>query len=97
LSEEENTPNLVTTRILRLRGLEPGKNSGENCDTYDRYIYIHGTNHEDRIGTPDTAGCIVLRNAEVITLYNSTPEGSLRCLGSEQAHLPYPCSTPCGQ
>ncbi|MEY4941709.1 MAG: hypothetical protein RIQ93_3444, partial [Verrucomicrobiota bacterium] len=38
--------NLVTSRILWLRGLEPGVNAGENVDTYERYIYIHGTNHE---------------------------------------------------
>lgn len=83
LSEEENTPNLVTTRILRLKGLEPGKNSGPVCDTFDRFVYIHGTNHEDRIGSPDTAGCIALRNQEVITLFDSTPEGTLLWLGLE--------------
>lgn len=83
LSEEENTPNLVTTRILRLKGLEPGKNSGPGCDTFDRFVYIHGTNHEDRIGSPDTAGCIALRNQEVITLFDSTPEGTLLWLGLE--------------
>lgn len=83
LSEEENTPNLVTTRILRLRGLEEGKNSGDGHDSYNRYIYIHGTNHEDRIGSPDTAGCIALRNEEVITLYNSVPEGTLLWIGLE--------------
>ena len=42
--------NFITTRILWLRGLEPGINLGGDVDTYERYIYIHGTNHEDRLG-----------------------------------------------
>ncbi|MDX2110701.1 MAG: L,D-transpeptidase [Verrucomicrobiota bacterium] len=77
LEPADNIRNYVTTRILRLRGLEPGKNSGPGCDTYDRFIYIHGTNHEHLIGTPDTHGCLAMRNAEVIQLFNEVPEGSL--------------------
>jgi hypothetical protein len=45
--------NLITTRILWLRGLEPGVNRGGEVDTHARYVYIHGTNHEDRVGEPD--------------------------------------------
>ena len=43
----ENQKNLITTRILRLDGLEVGINKGEGIDTYECYVYIHGTNHEE--------------------------------------------------
>lgn len=55
---------LVLARILWLEGLEP-----RNANTRQRYIYIHGTNHEETIGRPDSHGCIRLRNADVIELY----------------------------
>src|SRR5919108_1678511 len=42
------TEDLVLSRILWLDGLEP-----ENANTRDRFIYIHGTRHEDKIGKPD--------------------------------------------
>jgi len=73
--DEEQQNNLITSRILRLRGLELGKNGGDGCDSYDRYIYIHGTNHEDRIGQPFSGGCIELRNKDVIELFDLV-EGS---------------------
>ena len=31
---------LITTRILRLEGLQPGLNKGRGIDSYERYIYI---------------------------------------------------------
>ena len=74
---EEQQKNLITTRIIRMRGLEPGYNSGPGCDTYDRYVYIHGTNHEDRIGQPFSGGCIEMYNAEVIELFNLVDEGDI--------------------
>jgi len=74
---EEMLKNLVTTRIMRLRGLEPGKNSGPGRDSYDRFIYIHGTNHPEKLGTPQTAGCPALSDADVIELFDKVPEGSL--------------------
>lgn len=75
--ESERLKNLVTTRILRLRGLEPGRNAGPGCDSYNRYIYIHGTNHPEKLGAPATAGCPVLSDADVIELFEQVPEGSL--------------------
>jgi lipoprotein-anchoring transpeptidase ErfK/SrfK len=77
LEPEEQTKNLITTRILRLRGLEEGFNSGPGHDSYDRLIYIHGTNHEDKIGTPNSAGCIEMLNDEVLDLFNQVPSGTL--------------------
>lgn len=76
-NSEEAERNLITTRILRLRGMEPGKNAGPGCDSYDRYIYIHGTNHEQRIGQPFSGGCVEMRNAEVIELFDQVNAGDL--------------------
>lgn len=59
----------ITSRILWLDGLEPGINQGGNYDTYSRYIYIHGTSDEKRIGKPVSAGCIRMNNDDVIELF----------------------------
>lgn len=67
--------NLITTRILWLRGLEPGVNRGGDVDTYDRYVYLHGTNHESRIGEPMSAGCVLMRNLDIIELYDEVRVG----------------------
>ena len=74
---EESAKQLITSRIMRLRGLETGKNCGDGCDSYDRYIYIHGTNHEEKIGAPASGGCVELRNAEVIELFGMIETGDL--------------------
>ena len=74
---EEAQRNLITSRILRLRGLEAGKNAGPGRDSYERYIYIHGTNHEARIGTPFSGGCIELRNREILELFDAVEVGDL--------------------
>jgi lipoprotein-anchoring transpeptidase ErfK/SrfK len=62
---------LVLTRILWLEGAEEA-----NANTKQRYIYIHGTNQEDRIGEPASIGCVRMRNADVIALYELAPEGT---------------------
>ena len=67
LSEDD----LVMTRILWLDGLEP-----RNANTHDRYVYIHGTNHEEELGTPASHGCIRMRNADVIELFDRVEEGT---------------------
>ena len=67
----------VTTRILWLEGLEQGKNKGEKIDSFKRYIYIHGTSEEGRLGTPASHGCIRMKNKEVIDLYNKVSIGTL--------------------
>ena len=75
LTPEEQQRSLITSRILWLRGLETGSNAGRNAegvsvDTYDRYVYIHGTNHEDKLGVPFSAGCVHLSNLEMIELFD---------------------------
>lgn len=69
--------NLILTRILRLEGLEPNINRGENIDSYERYIYIHGTNKEDLIGTPMSHGCICMKNNDIIELFDNFPENTI--------------------
>jgi L,D-transpeptidase YbiS len=59
------TDDFVTSRILWLDGLEE-----HNANTRDRFVYIHGTKHEDKIGTPDSHGCIRMRNEDVIELFD---------------------------
>ena len=60
----------ITSRILWLDGLEEGVNSGGENDTFARYIYIHGTSDEKRIGQPVSAGCIRMKNCDVINLFD---------------------------
>ncbi|PAW87816.1 MAG: L,D-transpeptidase [Opitutia bacterium Tous-C10FEB] len=77
LSGEEHTKNLITSRILWLRGREPGVNAGGEVDSYERYIYMHGTNHEEKLGTPFSGGCIEMRNLEIIALFAEIRVGDL--------------------
>ncbi len=65
--------NLITSRILRLQGEEDGHNRGGDTDTFARYVYIHGTNQEHKLGTPNSHGCILLGNADVIALFDALP------------------------
>ena len=67
----------VTSRILWLEGLEKGKNKGNGIDSFNRYIYIHGTSEEGRLGKPNSNGCIRMKNKEVIDLYNLVEVGTL--------------------
>ena len=66
----------ILTRILWLSGLDE-----ENTNTRDRYIYFHGTNREDLIGTPASHGCIRLRNADMAELFDLVPEGASVVIG----------------
>ena len=66
----------VTTRILRLGGLEPGRNAGEGIDSFARYIYIHGTTKPDRFPENLSAGCLTLLDAPLIELYSRVPVGT---------------------
>jgi lipoprotein-anchoring transpeptidase ErfK/SrfK len=65
------TEDLVMSRILWLDGLDE-----QNANTRDRFIYIHGTKHEDKIGIPDSCGCVRMRNEDVIELFDFVDEGT---------------------
>jgi len=67
----------ILTRILWLEGLEPGKNQGGTVDTRNRYIYIHGTNEEHKLGTPASHGCIRMKNADVAELFDLVKVGTV--------------------
>lgn len=67
----------ITSRILWLEGLEKGINKGQGIDSYSRYIYIHGTSEEGRLGSPASHGCIRMRNKDIIDLYKITKVGTL--------------------
>lgn len=67
----------VITRIIWLEGLEPGHNRGNGIDSYQRYIYIHGTPEEGLIGKPASHGCIRMKNKEVIEVFNLARIGML--------------------
>lgn len=69
--------NLILTRILRLEGMEDGINKGPGVDSCDRFIYMHGTNREDLVGTPLSHGCICLRNRDILRLFETVREGML--------------------
>ena len=66
----------ITSRILWLEGLENGINKGDNIDSYKRYIYIHGTSEEGRIGVPSSHGCVRMKNKDVIDLFNEVAIGT---------------------
>lgn len=68
---------VITSRILRLEGLEPGINRGKGIDSYDRHIYIHGTPTEYLIGKPVSHGCIRMRNRDVVDLFNIVKRGTV--------------------
>ncbi len=62
---------LVMSRILWLDGLEAA-----NANTYSRYIYIHGTNHEEHIGEPASHGCVRMKNADIADLFELVQVGT---------------------
>lgn len=59
----------ILTRILWLSGLEPGRNRLGDVDTFQRYIYIHGTPDSEPMGKPLSHGCIRMRNDDICSLY----------------------------
>lgn len=63
--------NLILTRILWLEGCEP-----HNANTKERYIYLHGTRNESKLGAPASHGCIVFSNLDIIDVFNRMPVGA---------------------
>jgi len=72
---EARDEDLILTRILTLEGLEDGVNRGPGCDSLERYIYLHGTNHEALIGRPVSHGCVRLSNRDVTELFTRLEKG----------------------
>jgi phosphoserine phosphatase len=67
--ESPVTDDLILARILRLDGLDD-----TNQNTWSRYIYLHGTNHEEQLGRPSSHGCIRMSREDIIALFELVPE-----------------------
>ncbi|MGZ4968670.1 MAG: L,D-transpeptidase family protein [Methylobacter sp.] len=65
----------ILTRIMWLGGLEPGKNRYGKVDSTWRYIYIHGCPDHLMNGRPESHGCIRMKNADVLDLFNNVDVG----------------------
>ena len=72
---EATEADLILTRILTLDGLEPGVNRGPGVDSLERYIYLHGTNHPERLGSPASHGCVRLDSADLLDLFRQVRAG----------------------
>ena len=66
----------ILTRILWLSGQESGYNRGGSCDTMRRYIYVHGTPDDTELGRPGSRGCIRMRNADLLELFDRVAAGT---------------------
>lgn len=66
----------ILTRILWLTGCEPGINRGGVVDTLRRYIYIHGCPDDCPMGVPMSHGCVRMRNADVVELFDAVSVGT---------------------
>lgn len=66
----------ILTRILWLTGAEPGRNRGGATDTLRRFIYIHGTPDGEPLGRPASHGCIRMRNADIVELFDLVDPGT---------------------
>lgn len=66
----------ILTRILWLSGTEVGINRLGNVDTMQRYIYIHGTPDSNEMGVIGSHGCVRMRNADIIALFDMVDVGA---------------------
>lgn len=65
----------ILTRILWLSGCEVGRNRLGRVDSMRRFIYIHGTPDTEPMGVPRSHGCVRMRNADIITLFDRVTVG----------------------
>lgn len=63
----------ILTRILWLSGCERGFNRLGEVDTMRRYIYLHGTHDLAGVGKPGSIGCIRMRGADIVELFDLVP------------------------
>tara|TARA_B100001250_G_C19339033_1_gene588185 strand:+ start:120 stop:605 length:486 start_codon:yes stop_codon:yes gene_type:complete len=77
ISELNPDHDWILSRILWLSGKELGINRLGNCDTMQRYIYIHGTPNEEELGKPVSHGCIRMANKDVIELFELVSVGTI--------------------
>lgn len=73
LQEQFPQRDWILTRILWLSGKEPGVNRLGEVDTMQRYVYIHGSPDSATMGVPGSIGCVRMRNADVVDLFDRVP------------------------
>lgn len=66
----------ILTRILWLRGLEAGRNRRGTVDTLRRFIYLHGCPDNAPMGVPASHGCVRMRNADIMDLFERVTPGT---------------------
>lgn len=76
LAEQFPGRDWILTRILWLSGCEVGFNRLGGVDTMRRYIYIHGSPDSVQLGQPGSIGCIRMRNADIVELFDRVPAGT---------------------
>lgn len=76
LGERHPGRDWILTRILWLSGCESGFNRSGSCDTMRRYVYIHGTSDNTPLGKPGSRGCVRMRNAELVELFDLVTVGT---------------------
>jgi L,D-transpeptidase YbiS len=67
----------MLSRIIRLGGLEQGRNSGVGVDTFERCIDIHGASDHAPVGATYSHGCIRMRNDDVLDLFERIGIGTV--------------------
>ena len=63
----------ILTRSLWLSGTEQGCNRLGCVDTMRRYVYIHGSPDSAEMGVPGSHGCVRMRNADIVELFDRVP------------------------
>src|ERR1700693_1506746 len=61
----------IVTRIIWLKGLQP-----KNRNAFTRCIYIHGTPEERNVGHPASFGCIRMKSADMLRVFNTIGVGA---------------------
>ncbi|WP_134439746.1 L,D-transpeptidase family protein [Methylacidiphilum caldifontis] len=75
----------ILTRILWLKGLD-----AQNKNSFNRGIFIHGTNQEALVGQPVSYGCIRMKNKDVVQLYDLVSEYTPVYIQKEPLKKPIP-------
>ncbi len=76
LAQQQPNRDWILSRILWLCGEEVGHNRLGNVDTQARYIYIHGAPDSHPMGIPSSHGCVKMRNADVMKLFDMVSVGT---------------------
>lgn len=76
LAKQHPNRDWILSRILWLSGTEVGINRLGSVDTMRRYIYIHGTPETEPMGVPLSHGCIRMKNADIVDLFDRVSVGA---------------------